>query len=336
MKKLMIMLAMVFIFTACTATDGETVPDSAPTPEPEFMAAGNIEDILNAEKIKIFQSLDVQIDFVEKTANGKKYIRFNKNDRELLLEYDVTNPIAVNYWGSNLVVIKPDGLEYYYLNDLSYVDTVTVTEFEGKIIDAIPHGHGFMAVYYEGDEYGLAKFRASGGYMYRLPLNLGDDNPVMQVYGVPKARTYLTYLDKDMYVTDKSQKQLMFVSEIGLDNSGSYNSFVYNLANNSWYYPEIIVNQNIDGEKLMIIRAKKDRYGTDLNNNIPAKAVRLKDGNPVGYVEFNAEYLKNGNFGFAGVEVAVADKNTVEFYSNHLQQKLTVNFASKKASLKKA
>ena len=337
MKKLMIILAMVFVLTACTGTgaESESVPDDSTVQQPEFVQVCDVEEILNIEKVRIFENLGINMDFVEKTKNGKQYIRLTRNDKELLLEYDSANPITLNYWGGNVVVVNSEGLVYYYGDSFTYMDTIKVTDFEGEIIDAIPHGHGFMALYIEGDEYGFAKFRASGGFMYRLPLELDEDNPVVDARGVPKSRTFLTYLDKDIYVNDQSQKQLMFVSELGLDHTGSYNSFIYNLSDKSVYYPDIIVRNTDSGEKVMIIAAKDDRFGDNLDTDISAKAVKLKDGNPTGYVEFDAKYLKNGDFDFAGVEMVSKDKNTVEFYSEYLNQKLTVDFKAKKVNLTK-
>ena len=212
MKKLIVILAMILAFTACGQTDtdnSEAQPSVSPSPETEFVTVDSAVNILSVEKIKILKSQGVTATVIGKTGEDKTYICLEKNENQLMIEYDYNNPITLNYWGGHIIVVQPDGLEYYSIDNFHYVDTFTVTDFTGRLVDAIPHGHGFMAAYIDGEEYGFAKFRASGGFMYKLPLSL--ENPFADGNGKIVNKTFLTYIDKNQYYTDQSQKQQLFL-----------------------------------------------------------------------------------------------------------------------------
>ena len=329
MKKLIVILAMILAFTACGQTDtdnSEAQPSVSPSPEPEFVTVDSAVNILSVEKIKILKSQGVTATVIGKTGEDKTYICLEKDDNQLLIEYDYNNPITLNYWGGHIIVVQPDGLEYYSIDNFRYVDTFTVTDFTGRLIDAIPHGHGFMAAYIDGEEYGFAKFRASGGFMYKLPLEL--ENPFVDADGKIVGKTFLTYIDKNQYYTDQSQKQLLFASGNGI--ADKFDSFIYNLGDNTAHYFTVI-GSDTDDNGGVYMTAVVDKYSDDrMRDDIPAKIFRLYNGDPTGYIEFDAGLLMGGYFDFDGVEVIHIDENKVEFRSLNSDHIITADFAKKK------
>ena len=77
MKKLLIALALIFMFTGCTPqqSGGEAVssPSVSPSPEKEFIHVANATNYINAEKIEILNSLGVYVEVLEKQMK-KHYI----------------------------------------------------------------------------------------------------------------------------------------------------------------------------------------------------------------------------------------------------------------------
>jgi len=333
MKKLIVILAMILAFTACGQTDtdnSEPEPSVSPSPEPEFVTVDSAINILSVEKIKILKSQGVTATVIGKTGEDKTYICLEKDENQLMIEYDYNNPVTVNYWGGHIIVVQPDGLEYYSIDNFHYVDTFTVTDFTGRLIDAIPHGHGFMAAYVDGKEYGFAKFKASGGFMYKLPLEL--ENPFVDADGKIVGKTFLTYIDKNQYYTDQSQKQLLFAIGGIKDMSAENNSFIYDLSDNTAHYFKVIGSDTDDNGGVYMIAAADKYSGHEIGDDIPAKVFRLYNGDPTGYIEFDAGLLMGGFFDFDGVEVAHPDENKVEFRSLNSDHIITADFAKRKVS----
>lgn len=331
MKKMIVILAMILAFTACGQTDtdnSEAQPSVSPSPEPEFVTVDSAVNILSVEKIKILKSQGVTATVIGKTGEDKTYICLEKNENQLMIEYDYNNPITLNYWGGHIIVVQPDGLEYYSIDNFHYVDTFTVTDFTGRLVDAIPHGHGFLAAYIDGEEYGFAKFRASGGFMYKLPLEL--ENPFVDADGKIVGKTFLTYIDKNQYYTDQSQKQLLFAS--GDSIADEYDGFIYNLSDNTAHHFRTFASDTDDNGGVYMT-AVVDKYSDDrMRDDIPAKIFRLYNGDPTGYIEFDAGLLMGGFFDFDGVEVTHLDENKVEFRSLNSDHIITADFAKRKVS----
>ena len=329
MKKRIVILAMILAFTACGQTDADNSkaePSVSPSPEPEFVTVDSALNILNVEKIKILKSQGVTATVIGKTGEDKTYICLEKGDNQLMIEYDYNNPVTLNYWGGHIVVVQPDGLEYYSIDNFHYVDTFTVTDFTGRLVDAIPHGHGFLAAYIDGEEYGFAKFRASGGFMYKLPLSL--ENPFADGNGKIVNKTFLTYIDKNQYYTDQSQKQLLFASGDSIEDE--YDGFIYNLSDNTAHHFRTFASDTDDNGGVYMT-AVVDKYSDDrMRDDIPAKIFRLYNGDPTGYIEFDAGLLMGGFFDFDGVEVTHIDDNKVEFRSLNSDHIITADFAKKK------
>ena len=331
MKKLIVILAMILAFTACGQTDtdnSEAQPSVSPSPEPEFVTVDSAVNILSVEKIKILKSQGVTATVIGKTGEDKTYICLEKNENQLMIEYDYNNPITLNYWGGHIIVVQPDGLEYYSIDNFHYVDTFTITDFTGRLVDAIPHGHGFLAAYIDGEEYGFAKFRASGGFMYKLPLKL--ENPFVDADGKIVGKTFLTYMDKNQYYTDQSQKQLLFASGNGI--ADKFDGFIYNLGDNTAHYFTVIGSDTDDNGGVYMIAAADKYSGHEIRDDIPAKVFRLYNGDPTGYIEFDTGLLMGGFFDFDGVEVTHLDENKVEFRSLNSDHIITADFAKRKVS----
>ncbi len=331
MKKLLLIFVLILTFTACGQTNtenSEPEPSVSPSPESEFVTVDSAFNILSVEKIKILKSQGVTATVVGKTGEDKTYICLEKDENQLMIEYDYNNPVTVNYWGGHIIVVQPDGLEYYSIDNFRYVDTFAVTDFTGRLIDAIPHGHGFMAAYVDGKEYGFAKFKASGGFMYKLPLEL--ENPFVDSDGKIVGKTFLTYIDKNQYYTDQSQKKLLYTIGGIKDMSAENNSFIYDLSDNTAHYFKVIGSDTDDNGGVYMIAAADKYSGHKIGDDIPAKIFRLYNGDPTGYIEFDAGLLMGGYFDFDGVEVTHIDENKVEFRSLNSDHIITADFAEKK------
>ena len=334
MKKLLIFLAFIVMFTGCTPqqSGGEAVPSPSvsPSPEKEFIHVANATNYINAEKIKILNNLGVYVDVLGKTGEKTRYLCLEKGDNQLMIEYDSEDPITLNYWGSHIIVVKSDRLEYYFIDDLHHVDTFVVSDFSGRIIDAIPHGHGFMAIYVDGDEYGFAEFKANGGFMYKLPLPL--ENPFVNDDGEIVKKTYLTYLDKNKYYTDQSQKKILFtigsLKELSAENS----SFIYDLSDNTAHYVQSVADLSTELGEVFVAVPIKEEDSDSIDTSITAKAFIQLVGEPTGYVEFDSGILDTEFIDFKYCNIEYTGESKAVFTVDGSDCAINIDFAKRKAS----
>ncbi|MBE6894649.1 MAG: hypothetical protein E7483_03540 [Ruminococcaceae bacterium] len=364
MKKLFILTMFLFVLSACSPQSNQ--PSAVPQPTETVQAPKTeidglvesltLEDVINKEKIKELARADISVSLTESKKITEETalltFEFTKGEHSLVVETpadlsyfgsgkSVYNfhavAITVHNWGTVMVLTYPDKEVYYSTDNLTYIRTVEFTGFEGRIIDTIPHGAGCIALYLSGDEYGLAKFTASGEFLWKSVIDkdkVGGIINATAVHGINiEPRPHIAYLDKSIYDTSKTQQQLAVVFREGLSAMNQYNSFIFNPADSSWYHPYTqIYNSFAEGDFYVV--APVEKYSNNIRTDIPATAFVLKDGIPKHNISFDSRYLMNGAFCSPDMQFGdiFSNMNTVTCYCPSAEQTMTVDFANRKVT----
>ena len=364
MKRLIVLIMFMLLFSSCAQQSSQqpsvtTQPTEMVQVErteiDQLVEALTIEDVLNEEKIKDLKRTGISVSL----KNSKKITEytamltyeFTKGEYSLVVEtpadlsYFISGgsvynfhavAVTANWWGTCFVLTYPDKIEFYSTDNLALVKTDKFSGFEGRVIDTIPHGAGCMALYLFGDEYGFAKFTASGEFLWKSIIEhenhiagIVSGDAVQGINIMP--RPHLAYLDKSIYDLSKTQEQLAVVFGDSLYEMAQHNSFVFNPKDGSWYYSWIQIYDSFPEGDFYVL-CPMELYSNVVRTNIPATAFVLKDGVPKQNIRFDARYLMNGAFCQHDMEFSnISYKlQTITCYCPNVEQTLKIDFANKK------
>ncbi|MBQ3009314.1 MAG: hypothetical protein IJD80_07000, partial [Oscillospiraceae bacterium] len=279
MKKVTgLLLAMMILFTGCTGQQSQSQPvQSKPpliiesdtglpvTPLDKRIAEIKISDILNPDKIRQLDDSGISASVIsaERKENDTVDLKVRFTSKGSYLDIDVAGEVSycgtendfynlgvyalnANVWGPNMVLVFPDRIVYYDTYYLSQVVEFTYPEFEGRFIDAVPHGYGTLALYHNGSEWGFAKFTASGEFLWKntLPpdvylMSAIDSDGGYNREVVVHPRPNITYMDRqdsrDVRIT---KDVLVYTSGVGVEKMSDhsqevYPDFIYEISSNT-------------------------------------------------------------------------------------------------------